>query len=215
MNEGPARVLVVDDDEGFHDCVQHHLHQYELSSAYNGLQMFKVLDHEPIDVVLLDLELPGPNGLELLPALKTRQIPTIVVSAHCGTSNVVRSVQAGAFDVIDKSHENYLKLDSRVEAALAHSDWERGGRDPICIAKLEGLMLELAALGADCTPPSSASCYDELSRMASGLLNRDHRARAKASPYQLLQDHFRSLIIRFVLFRCRGNRRQASAALGA
>lgn len=213
----PERVLVVDDEESFHDSVRRYLRPYEVTDAYNGLQMIATLDRRPVDVVLLDLELPAQNGFQLLPKLRARRIPTIVVSAHAGASNVVQALRGGAFDFLEKSLASYRRLDASVQAALAHRRWTNRGRDPACLAELEKLACELAELGPGAVSPPSATagrCHDELAHAIDQLASRDRRRDQRAWTYHQLADHFRRLVVRIALVRCRGNRQRAADALG-
>jgi DNA-binding response OmpR family regulator len=71
----PIRVLIVDDDEEICQEMTQILKDegYDAKAVYNGLDAKSLLDRERFDVVLLDLKIPGLNGLELLRLIKKRE----------------------------------------------------------------------------------------------------------------------------------------------
>jgi DNA-binding NtrC family response regulator len=99
-------VLVVDDEkavrESCRDTAQ--LNGFQTQIAESAEQAYKVLDTQPVDIVLLDLKLPGACGLEALREVKKRR-PDSVVIIITGCATVASAVQAmkqGAFDYITK-----------------------------------------------------------------------------------------------------------------
>ncbi len=87
------RVLLVDDEPDFVELLQFNLVRrgFEVITAQNGMQAFKVARHESPDVIVLDLMLPDLDGFsvcEILGAqLSTRDIPVIILSALDGKLN--------------------------------------------------------------------------------------------------------------------------------
>jgi len=99
-------LLVVDDErtvrEGCRDAA--HIAGFNTFIADSAEHAGKILDQQAIDIVLLDLRLPGVNGLEALKTIKSRQ-PNAVVIVMTGFATVSSAVQAmkyGAFDYISK-----------------------------------------------------------------------------------------------------------------
>ena len=99
-------LLVVDDErtirEGCRDAA--HIAGFNTFIADSAEHAGKMLDQQAIDIVLLDLRLPGVNGLEALKTIKSRQ-PNAVVIVMTGFATVSSAVQAmkyGAFDYISK-----------------------------------------------------------------------------------------------------------------
>ncbi len=115
-------VLVVDDEQAFHETVSRFLEPYRKISAYNGWQGLQALKDHHVDVVLLDLNLPDTTGLKLLKEIRAERddVEIIIVTSHAEIKNAVSCVKAGAFDFMAKSYENYQQMGDHVERALEH-----------------------------------------------------------------------------------------------
>jgi two-component system KDP operon response regulator KdpE len=100
-----ARVLVVDDDPQILRAVRTSLgaHGFEVSTAGNGETAVDMLAKEPVDVVLLDLGLPGIDGLEVIERVRTwSDVPIIVLSVRDTQQEKAGALDAGADDYITK-----------------------------------------------------------------------------------------------------------------
>jgi DNA-binding NtrC family response regulator len=216
---GPPSVLVVDDDEGFHDDIARHLQPYRVHSAYNGWQMFDVLAEQHVDVLLLDIKLPGRSGLDLLPDLCTSrpELPVIIITAFASIETAVAAIKGGAFDFVEKRLEEYRRLGQRIDTALAHRAWVREGRSgPTCLVELARFVAEVATLDL---PPASGlvfeRCAEDLTCAVDRLVTRDRRAdRPTHMPFKVLCNHFGRLLILATIQRCGGNKRHAAKLLG-
>ena len=115
-------VLVVDDEETFHDVAERYLPGYRLVHTYNGWQTMEALSKHHVDVVLLDMNLPDTTGLNLLDSIRAERddVEVVVITAHSELEHAVTAVKKGAFDFLAKSYENYQTLSDHVERALAH-----------------------------------------------------------------------------------------------
>ncbi|MCA1845071.1 MAG: response regulator, partial [Actinobacteria bacterium] len=89
--------------------------------AENGRVALELMRSEPVDLVLLDLNMPEVDGYEVLEARRDeprlRDIPTIMISASADTANVVRCIQMGADDHLGKPFDPVL-LEARLGACL-------------------------------------------------------------------------------------------------
>ncbi len=116
-------VLVVDDDEANREVLARRLGRlgYAVRQAENGRVALELMASEPIDLVLLDLNMPELDGYEVLKARhddpRLRDIPTIMISASADTESVVRCIQMGADDHLGKPFDPVL-LEARVGACL-------------------------------------------------------------------------------------------------
>jgi len=100
------RVLVVDDDEAIRTMLGRHLRNlgYEVDSAQDMAQALEHIERRFFDLVLTDVRMPGPDGLELLDWIATHRGDTAVVMLS-GSGDIklaVRAMQGGALDYIVK-----------------------------------------------------------------------------------------------------------------
>ena len=119
----PARVLVTDDDPVNRDLLCRRLRRlgYEPVPCEDGSRLFRLLSEAPADVVLLDMLMPGLDGVEVLTRLKSdaafRDIPVVIVSALDATEGIARCIALGAEDYLTKPVEAAL-LRARLSVAL-------------------------------------------------------------------------------------------------
>ncbi|MGG1947502.1 response regulator transcription factor [Trinickia sp. NRRL B-1857] len=124
MNDiNPAHVLVVDDDEAVRDLIAAYLSENDMrvSVAANGKEMAKALEEQAIDLVVLDLRLPGEDGIDI--ARKIREsstLPIIVVSGRRDEADRVMALELGADDYLTKPFSS-RELLARVRALLRRS----------------------------------------------------------------------------------------------
>ena len=97
-----ATILIVDDDVPIGDMLTEALSPvgYHILRAYSGTEAMMLLKNETIDLILLDLMLPGLSGEEVLAGIK--DIPVIVMSAKTDIDTKVRLLYDGACDYITK-----------------------------------------------------------------------------------------------------------------
>jgi two-component system KDP operon response regulator KdpE len=166
-----ARALVVDDDPQILKAVRTSLgaHGFEVLTAGNGETAVDMLAKEPVDVVLLDLGLPGIDGLEVVERVRTwSDVPIIVLSVHDTQQEKAGALDAGADDYITKPfgmQELLARMRAvrrRVEPAeavdpvLRFGDLEidrgrrlvRLGRQPVHLTPTEYRLLEALATNA-------------------------------------------------------------------
>ena len=118
-----TQVLVVDDVPAMAEQYAYDLKRvggYETTVAAGGAEALDVLSREPVDCVVLDLEMPGTDGFEVLRVLKRRGIETPVI-VYTGTGTYDRCVQAvrlGAYGFIDKT-ERVERVVQEIEHAVS------------------------------------------------------------------------------------------------
>ncbi len=117
------RILAVDDSELMHRLLRSRLQleQVEIHTALNGEDGLRMAETLQPEVILLDIDLEGMDGFEVLQRLKenpkTRDIAVIFISASCETMERVRCLDLGAVDFIPKPFE-IAELKARVRSAL-------------------------------------------------------------------------------------------------
>lgn len=121
MSEAPAaHVLLVEDDDATRDAVAANLvaHGYRVDAAPTGEVALELWEQRRADVVLLDLGLPGIDGLAVIRQVRTDgTTPIIVLSALDQERDKVSALDAGADDYLTKPF-GMLELHARIRAAL-------------------------------------------------------------------------------------------------
>jgi sigma-B regulation protein RsbU (phosphoserine phosphatase) len=118
-----GRILTVDDPDNNRDMLWRRLQRLGLTvqTATTGQQVLEMVRAQPFDLVLLDVMMPGLDGLSVLQAMKaeaqTRHIPVIMISALDEMDSVVRCIEAGAEDYLPKPFDSTL-LRARIGACL-------------------------------------------------------------------------------------------------
>jgi two-component system nitrogen regulation response regulator NtrX len=101
-----SRILIIDDESAIRDSLKMTLEYegYEVLGAATGQDGITLAEREAPDLVLLDVKMPGMDGLEVLDRLRAMNetLPVIVVSGHGTISTAVEATKKGAFDFIEK-----------------------------------------------------------------------------------------------------------------
>ena len=116
----PINILVVDDEKEIAELVEIYLVSdgYHVSKAKNAQEGLDILAREDIHLVLLDIMMPGMNGLEMCQKIReTRNIPIIMLSAKSTDLDKIRGLGTGADDYVTKPF-NPLELTARVKSQL-------------------------------------------------------------------------------------------------
>ncbi len=125
-----ALILVLDDEAETREMIALTLEKegHNVPQAGNIAQAEQVLARERPDLIILDLILPGQDGLaylsELMGSERTKEIPVIIVSALRQKKKIVEGLKAGALDYITKPFD-IVELKVRVTAALKIHDLKR------------------------------------------------------------------------------------------
>jgi two-component system nitrogen regulation response regulator NtrX len=101
-----SRILVIDDEAAIRDSLRMTLEYegYEFVGAATGQEGLALAEREAPDLVLLDVKMPGMDGLEVLERLRHTNdvLPIVVISGHGTISTAVEATKKGAFDFIEK-----------------------------------------------------------------------------------------------------------------
>lgn len=121
------RILVVDDERNMAWLFRESLGTtYDVQAVLSGEEALSVLEAEPADIVMLDLKLPGADGIEVLKEVKRRwpEIPVIMMTAYATVRTAVLAVKAGAYDYIMKPFD-MEEVKMLIENALTYSRLDR------------------------------------------------------------------------------------------
>src|SRR5277367_3356902 len=122
-NTGSAyRILIIDDEAGIRESLETllSLEGYLIDTAPDGEAGLDAIGQRSYDLVLLDLALPGLNGIEVLAQIRERnpELPVIMITAYGTVTNVVDAIRAGAQNFVQKPWDNE-KLLADIRAAIA------------------------------------------------------------------------------------------------
>lgn len=124
-----AHILVVEDDADILELVRHALTRdgYKVTGVTNGGEALPAIRKETPDIIVLDLMLPGMDGLEICRALKSEtslsNTPIIMLTAKGEESDIVAGLELGADDYITKPFSPRILL-ARVRACLRRAQSE-------------------------------------------------------------------------------------------
>jgi len=125
------KLLLIEDEEDIADLIrlQAEISGYKFSHAADGLNGYEAIIKEKPDLIILDLMLPGQNGLEVCRKVKAngdlRHIPIIMISAKSEETDVVLGLELGADDYVTKPFSPRVLL-SRVKAVTRrHEEGEK------------------------------------------------------------------------------------------
>src|SRR5437868_3817990 len=124
MNVESDSVLIVDDEELNREGLARHLqrHGFAITLARNGREAIDLLGGQRFDLVLLDIMMPGMNGLEVLKFLRRvdslLDLPIIMVSAKGESEDMVEALELGANDYVTKPLDFPVVL-ARIRTQLA------------------------------------------------------------------------------------------------
>jgi two-component system nitrogen regulation response regulator NtrX len=127
-----SRILIVDDEQGIRKSLAGLLSDegYEASVAADGEAALATLREHPPDLVLLDIAMPGRDGIDVLEEVRQAwpRLPVIMMSGHGTIETAVRATQLGAFDFIEKPL-GAEKLLLTIRHALERTRLERENRE--------------------------------------------------------------------------------------
>ena len=137
-------VLVVEDEEDIMEVIRFNLEKegYEVNQALSGEKALQVIENNLPSLVLLDLMLPGINGLDLCRIFKqndrTKAIPVIMLTAKSEDADIVAGLEMGAEDYITKPFSPRV-LVARVRTILRRR--ESGVKDDSSVIQVEGMQI--------------------------------------------------------------------------
>lgn len=141
MSDPPARILVVDDDPGIREVLCDYLgrHGYETQAAASAVEMDRALAASRTDLIVLDLMMPGEDGLSIVRRLSGSP-PVVMLSAMGEDTDRIVGLELGADDYLAKPC-NPRELLARIRAVLRRPREDEGSAG--ASLKFEGWRLDL------------------------------------------------------------------------
>ena len=122
------RILVVDDEPNIRLSFRYGLlsEEWEVEEAASGTEAVAKAGQSPFDLMLLDLRMPGLDGIQVLQRLQEQQLrlPAVMVSAHATTDTVIQAIQRGTLDFLTKP-VTPEQLRSAIREVLERFDFAR------------------------------------------------------------------------------------------
>jgi DNA-binding response OmpR family regulator len=144
----PKRILVVEDEETIRQTLRYNLARegYEVSEAGSGDAALSAARRERPDLILLDLMLPGLNGLEVCRVLRQETgTPILILTAKSTEVDKVVGLQIGADDYVTKPF-SLNELMARIGALLRRAEMRSSGaREPVEVEEFGGFKIDRAA----------------------------------------------------------------------
>ncbi len=134
----PLNILLVDDEKDFAEMMSFRLEEkgHRVKMAFNGQEALDILAKNQTDVVIMDIRMPGLDGIATLKEVKVRHpiVEVILLTGYGAVDTAVEGMKAGAFDYLVKppKHEELL---TKLEAA-GKRKWEHEERIRMAEAKL-------------------------------------------------------------------------------
>jgi DNA-binding NtrC family response regulator len=150
MFKTPVNILLVDDEKDFVEMLSLRLKEFgkKVTPAYSGAECLEKLKANNIDVIILDIKMPGMDGMETLKEIKSRfpLVEVIMLTGHGSIETAVDGMKIGAFDYILKpanledllekiseAKKNKEAQEERIRKAENHAllmESRKGGRSP-------------------------------------------------------------------------------------
>ena len=124
MNARDRTVLVVDDESATRKFVGTNLKArgFTVYTARDGVEALRIFNTRPIELVILDLDIPPPDGFDVCAQIRAESdVPIVILSASGRESTKVRALELGADDYVTKPF-GVPELMARVGAALRRTD---------------------------------------------------------------------------------------------
>jgi len=116
----PTKIMLVDDEKDFVEMLSLRLKEVgeKVTPAHSGQECLEKLENNNIDVVILDIKMPGMDGIETLKEIKKRfpLVEVIMLTGHGATETAVEGMKTGAFDYLLKPAD-FTDLSAKLEAA--------------------------------------------------------------------------------------------------
>jgi CheY-like chemotaxis protein len=179
MGEGRGTVLVVDDDQSIRDILTDFLGDlgFTVLEAPGGLEALGRIERDPPDVVLLDIRMPGMDGVETLRRIRhvNRAVPVLMITGNDDADTARETLRLGAFDCVSKPFDlSYLEraVHKMIAAGAATRPEGTAAVEPSSYGLAYDLALEVFRTTSRMSPRAHATLGTALEAAALGLAQR-------------------------------------------
>lgn len=120
METDKIKLLIVDDEEDFLNAIRRSLEvrDFKVLTACRGEDAIEIAKQHPVDIAIVDLKMPGMNGMQTLEALKKAHswMEIIILTGHGTIDSAVEATQSGAYSYLQKPCELETLMGVIVEA---------------------------------------------------------------------------------------------------
>ena len=123
------RILIVDDEEDFANTLAERMNirGYDVLVSFNGDDALEKIKHYLLDVVILDVAMPGRDGIEVLREIKTLKplVEVIMLTGHATVETAIEGMKSGAIDYLMKPCETedlIKKIDTAFQRKSSHEE---------------------------------------------------------------------------------------------
>ncbi len=128
------KILVVDDEDDFRETIVKRLQKRKMKAwgAESGEKALELIEAQPFDVVVLDVKMPGLDGIDTLREIKKRKplIEVILLTGHASMESGIEGMKLGAYDYVMKPanlEELMEKMRQAYEKKVVFEEQARGG----------------------------------------------------------------------------------------
>lgn len=142
-----ATVMIVEDEEGIRELMRLFLTKkgYRIIDAEDGYEAMDLLAKEEPDLILLDIEMPGMNGLEVCREIRMQtKLPILFVSYRKELDYKIQGLEVGGDDYITKPFD-FNELEARIRAILRRNGWSNGEGNKLNILEYDRLQIHIDA----------------------------------------------------------------------
>ncbi|TAL26480.1 MAG: sigma-54-dependent Fis family transcriptional regulator, partial [Nitrospirae bacterium] len=175
MKNSPVRILIADDDKNLRKVLMTELSDagFDVIETESGVKAAALIENDEYDVLLLDLNMPGLGGMDVLKKINTLEIPTevIILTGHGTVSAAVEAMKLGAYDFLAKPfkveelkaviEKAYEKKKLRSENLLLKTQIKRQFRQKNIITKNALMLNILETVKKVAAPDSPVLIYGE------------------------------------------------------
>lgn len=133
-----ANVLLVDDEVSFVETFSERLElrNFEISKAFSGEEALRILEeNQNVEVVILDVKMPGMDGIETLTAIKRKNplVEVMMLSGHADVESAIEGMKQGAYDYLMKP----VDMDQIITKVTAAARKKRQHEEKIIQARIK------------------------------------------------------------------------------